>query len=61
MTDLQDEQIYKSLQGISPSNFQLEREVLKSDDGKAGQHREMNLALLVPGEDILISNGCLCS
>ena len=36
-------------------------EVLKNDGGKAGQHWELKLAIRVPGEDIFIFNGCLCS
>ena len=51
---------YKSLQGRIPSHSHLEREVLKNDGGKVGQHWELKLALLVPGEYILIFNGFLC-
>ena len=61
MTALYGEEIYKSLQGRSPYKFHLDREVLKNDGGKAGQHCELNLVLFVPGKDISIFNVCLCS
>ena len=51
---LYDEQSYKSLQGRSTSHFQLDREVFKNDGGKAGQHWELKLALLVPCEYIFV-------
>ena len=61
LTFLSNEQSYKYLQWISPSRFQLYREVLKNYIGKAGQHWDLQLALLVPGEEIFIFNGCLYS
>ena len=61
LTALNNKQSYKSLQGRSPSNFKLEREVLINDGGKLGQHWELKLLLFEPGEDIFIFHGCHCS
>ena len=47
---MNNKNIYKYLQGRSPYNFHPEREVLKNDGDKAGQHWELKLALLVTGE-----------
>ena len=44
-----NDQRYRSIQRRSPSNFHIDREVLKNDGGKAGKHWEMKLAFLVPG------------
>ena len=60
LTDLHNEQNYKYLQGEIPYHFQLEREVLKNDGGKTGQHWKLKLAPLVSGEEILIFNFFLC-
>ena len=59
LTHLHDEKNYKSLPGTGPSHFKLERELLKNYCGKSGQHWELKLALLVPGEYIFIFSFCL--
>ena len=55
LKSLHNEQSYISPQGRSKYCFQIEREVLKNDGVKAGQHWELKVVLLVPGEEILIS------
>ena len=54
-------QSYIYLKGRSTYYFHLGREVLKNDGGKMGQHWELKLALLVPGEHILIFYVCCFS
>ena len=61
LTALYDYHRSKSLQWRSTSNFNLEREALKNDGGKSGQHWELKLVLHVPGDYIFIFNGCRCS
>ena len=47
--------------GKVPLVFSLRGRYLNNYGGKAGQHWGLKLALLVPGEDIFIFNGCMCS
>ena len=61
LTALYKDQSYKYLNGWSPSYFQIQREVLKNDGGKAGQHWELKLALLVSDKDIFVFTGYMCS
>ena len=49
----------KPCKGKLPLIFSLRGRYWKNDGGKAGQHWELKLALLVPGEEIFTFNGCL--
>ena len=44
----------------APIIFSLIGRYCKNDGGKAGQHWELKLALIVPSEENLILYGCMC-